>query len=120
VDKILVVDDDTMALAMFGMALRLEGWQVRTARYGKAALTLLADFHPDIVVLDLRLGSDSGSKLLETLRKEPNGARVPVIAISGDERHLERARRNPQFATVLAKPFQVEQLAAEARELLSA
>ena len=119
-DKILVVDDDTMALAMFAMALRLDGWHVRTARYGKAALTLLREFEPDVVVLDLRLGSDNGVKLIEILRREPAGATVPVIAISGDERHLERARRNPQFACVLAKPFQVEQLAAEARGLLRA
>ena len=58
----LLVEDDDSAREIFAKALRMTGYQVRTAADGLAGLRLLEVFEPDVVVLDLVLPIASGSK----------------------------------------------------------
>ena len=101
--KVLLVEDDEAALAMYASALRMEGFHVRTAPDGLAALRILEAFDPDVVILDLKLPVASGFEVLDELRA--TRLTTPVIAVSGHEPGLELARRNPEFFAALRKPF---------------
>jgi DNA-binding response OmpR family regulator len=101
--KVLLVEDDEAALALYATALRMEGFHVRTAPDGFAALRILEYFDPDVVILDLKLPMASGFEVLDELRAIRLSARV--IAVSGHEPGLERARHHPEFFAALRKPF---------------
>jgi two-component system, response regulator RegA len=69
-DTILIVDDDKTHCAVLAGALRRRGHVVYVAHNYQDALAELAAWRPDCAVLDLRLGSDSGLKLLDVLTTE--------------------------------------------------
>lgn len=69
-DTILIVDDDKIHCAVLAGALRRRGHLVYVAHNYQDALAELNAWHPDCAVLDLRLGADSGLKLLDVLTTE--------------------------------------------------
>ena len=93
---------------MYATALRMEGFHVRTAPDGIAALRILECFDPDVVILDLKLPMASGFEVLDELRAIR--LKMPVIAVSGHEPGLERARHDPEFFAALRKPFDPDDL----------
>jgi DNA-binding response OmpR family regulator len=113
--KILLVEDDDATRVLYAAALSREGFYVRTAADGVAALRTLEAFDPDVVILDLRLPLADGFDVLRELRCDSLHGRVPVIAVSGSERGLERARSDPNFFAALQKPFDPDDLIGVAR-----
>jgi len=107
---VLLVEDDDDAREMLATALRMTGYQVRTAADGLAGLRMLEAFEPDVVVVDLALPIASGFDVLNELRSTGRTHHTPVIAISGNERGLQEARANPEFFGILAKPFDPQTL----------
>ena len=103
--KVLLVEDDDATCSMYATALRMEGFVVRTASDGLAALQTLEVFDPDVVILDLKLPIASGFEVLHELRASRPGLTLPVIAVSGHERGLALARQNPEFYAALQKQF---------------
>ena len=114
--KVLLVEDDEATLAMYATALRMDGFHVRTAPDGVAALRILESFDPDVVILDLTLPMASGFEVLHDLRA--TRLRMPVIAVSGHEPGLEQAKRDPGFFAALRKPFDPGDLIAITRRAL--
>ncbi|MDT7776317.1 MAG: two-component system, OmpR family, response regulator, partial [Pseudonocardiales bacterium] len=51
--RVLVVDDEATLAELLSMALRYEGWDVRSAGDGLTAVRLAREFQPDSVVLDI-------------------------------------------------------------------
>jgi len=103
--KVLLVEDDDATCTLYATALRMEGFVVRTAADGLAALQTLEVFDPDVVILDLKLPIASGFEVLHELRASRPSLSLPVIAVSGNERGLALARKNPEFYAALQKPF---------------
>ncbi len=97
----------------------MEGFVVRTAADGLAALRMLEAFDPNVVILDLKLPIASGFEVLHELRASRPGTAVPVIAVSGHERGLEQARRNPEFYAALRKPFDPNDLIGVTRRAVN-
>jgi DNA-binding NtrC family response regulator len=58
--RVLVVDDEPALSELLSMALRYEGWEVRTAADGGSAARAAREFRPDAVVLDVRLPDFDG------------------------------------------------------------
>jgi DNA-binding response OmpR family regulator len=107
---VLLVEDDDSAREILAKALRMTGYHVRTAADGLAGLRMLEAFEPDVVVVDLMLPVASGFEVLDELRAVERTHHTPVIAISGSESGLERARSNPEFFGILEKPFDPQNL----------
>jgi DNA-binding response OmpR family regulator len=118
--KVLLVEDDVATCTMYAEALRMEGYFVRTAYDGLAALRLLEAFDPDVVILDLKLPMASGFEVLHELRASRAKLTLPVIAVSGHEHGLELARGNPEFFAALQKPFDPNDLIGVTRRALNA
>jgi DNA-binding response OmpR family regulator len=76
---ILVVDDDEKILRLVRMYLEREGYAVREARDGQAALAAIALHDPALVVLDLMLPQVDGLSVLRAIRRR---SRTPVIVLS--------------------------------------
>src|SRR5262249_8741398 len=80
--QILLVDDEVNIRRMLGALLREEGMSVTEAANGNAALLMVKDVDPDVVLLDLLM--PPGPDGLETLvRLREQGRATPVIMMSG-------------------------------------
>lgn len=80
--RILVVDDEPIILETMTAILGGEGFVVRTAEDGFAALVTLRQTPPDIIISDLRMPNMSGFEFLSVVRRRfPH---IPVIAVSGE------------------------------------
>jgi CheY-like chemotaxis protein len=80
--RVLVVDDEPIILETQSTILEGEGFVVRTAEDGFAALVTLRETPPDIIISDLRMPNMSGFEFLSVVRRRfPH---IPIIAISGE------------------------------------
>jgi hypothetical protein len=80
--RVLVVDDEPIILQTMSAILEGEGFAVRVAEDGFAALKVLREMPPDIIISDLRMPNMSGFEFLAVVRRRfPH---IPAIAISGE------------------------------------
>ncbi len=84
---ILVVEDDESVLGALSLILEHRGFAVTTAENGRAALELLPEVEPDLILLDLWMPEVDGWEFLMRLRKEGDLSRdVPVLVMTADPR----------------------------------
>jgi DNA-binding response OmpR family regulator len=83
--KILIVDDQLDLLELLQMALEHEGFQVRTAPSGTAALEAVAAEKPDLILLDIVLGDISGIKLTTKLKNSDEASQIPIILLTAKD-----------------------------------
>ena len=115
--RVLVVDDETALVDLLAMTLRYEGWEVRTASDGAAGLRAAKDFHPDAVVLNIRLPDLDGLEVLSALRKELRD--VPVLVLTAKDAVEDRiAGLTAGGDDYVSKPFALEEVVARLRGLL--
>ena len=115
--RVLIVDDDPVVAESMLVFLELEGHQVRSADSGDAALRLLAEFRPRVVLLDIGLPDQDGYAVARRIRQLPGGEELMLVAVSGYG-HEEAVERSWQagFDRHLVKPVDPEKLC----ELLAA
>jgi two-component system OmpR family response regulator len=115
--RALVVDDEASLSDLLQMALRYEGWDVRTAADGQQALKTAREFRPDVVVLDIMMPNVDGMETLRRLRA--NGDDVPVLFLTAkdnvDDRIAGLTSGGDDYVT---KPFSLEEVVARLRGLL--
>lgn len=115
--RALVVDDEPTLTDLLSMALRYEGWDVKTASDGRTAVTLAREFKPDVIVLDVMLPDIDGLAVLNRVRAD--GAEVPVLFLTAkdslDDRIAGLTAGGDDYVT---KPFSLEELVARLRGLL--
>ena len=81
--QVLVVEDDRDTREMLERFLELEGFAVRTADNGEAALaSLQRDGRPSIILLDLMMPVMNGWQFREAQRQQPHLADIPVVVVS--------------------------------------
>ena len=115
--RVLVVDDESTLTELLSMALRYEGWNVKGAGDGHAAVTLAKNFEPDAVVLDMMLPDMDGLAVLRGLRGHfPD---VPVLFLTAKDAVEDRiAGLTAGGDDYVTKPFSLEELVARLRALL--
>ena len=113
--RVLVVDDEAPFVRALGISLRARGYDVDTAATGEEGLALVADHHPDAVILDLGLPTTDGLEVLSALRSWSD---VPVLVLSA--RHLEQAKvaaLDTGADDYVTKPFAFNELLARLRAI---
>lgn len=80
--KILLIDDDEIVATIYDLKLKDEGFETRVALNGDQGVTLLEEFVPDLVILDLLLPDISGIDLHAFIRKNEHLRKIPVLMLS--------------------------------------
>jgi two-component system, OmpR family, response regulator MprA len=113
---VLVVEDDTDIAGVLRRSLDKEGYEVRVAADGEAALDQAGDFEPDAVVLDLGLPKLDGVEVCRRLR---NGGDMPILILTARDAVEARVEGLDSGADdYLVKPFEREELLARLRAML--
>jgi len=114
--RVLVVEDDEDIALVLQRSLRLEGYEVRLAGDGEAALDVASNFVPDLVVLDLGLPKLDGIEVARRLRQ---GDDVPILMLTARDAVESRVEGLDSGADdYLVKPFERQELLARLRALL--
>jgi two-component system response regulator RegA len=77
--RVLLIDDDEIFVHVLTRALGTRGFEVAGANNGTDALARCADFQPRFIVLDLKLGAESGLALIPRLIAARPGARILLL-----------------------------------------
>ncbi|UUX95968.1 response regulator [Aquabacterium sp. J223] len=111
--KVLVADDQPDAADSLALVLGLEGHTVRTASDGRLAQAVAAEWRPQVMVLDIGMPGATGEEVARWTRRQPWGAAVRLVAVTGWGRPEDRERlRLAGFDEHLVKPVDVAALLA--------
>ena len=110
---IALVDDDPVHVALVQLFLAEQGYRTVCCFQGSAALDLIRQQHPDLVLLDMQMEQrDTGLRVLEAIRHTATTASLPVILCSADWLFLHEYAQQiaALHADCLEKPFALEHL----------
>ena len=114
--KILVVDDDSDMTKLLDAFLTGEGYDVVVAADGAAALRATSTTEPDLVLLDIVLGSEDGRDVLREIRLVSD---VPTIFLTGRGLESERIAGLKLGADdYIVKPFSLGEVSARIESVL--
>ncbi|GAA4513042.1 MULTISPECIES: response regulator [Nonomuraea] len=111
--RILVVDDEPQILRALRINLTARDYEVAVATDGASALRQAAEWHPDLVVLDLGLPDVDGVEVIHGLR---GWTRVPIVVLSGRAGNQDKIEALDAGADdYVTKPFSIEEFLARIR-----
>ena len=115
--RVLLVEDDRALRELLLLTFGDEGYEARAAESGQAALELLREWHPRLVVLDLMMSDmDGWTFRARQLANEALGD-IPVIVLSAVS-NLESRLDGMQVAATIEKPFNLDTLLDTAASLV--
>ncbi|MBD2176990.1 response regulator [Pseudanabaena sp. FACHB-1998] len=117
---ILIADDNEANVASIWDYLESHGYRLLVAKDGLAAVNIVKQEKPDLVLMDIQMPEMDGLEAIKIIRKNPELQSLPIIALtalamSGDREKCLEAGANEY----LAKPVKLKQLVATIQHLLS-
>jgi two-component system cell cycle response regulator DivK len=108
---VLLIEDNDINRQLTGEYLEHCGYQVFTLASGANLTTAMAEFRPDVILLDLKLPDVDGYHLLDLLRRHPEWQTIPVIVVSAFAFQADQERAFALGAKqYLVKPVKLQQL----------
>src|SRR5579863_3711678 len=118
-ERILIVDDETAARVALEFLLRREGFEVRDAADGPAAIQECATFRPDLILLDIMMPGMDGFEVCRRIKATPETRLTPVVLITGLTATEDRIKGiNAGADDFQCKPIDLNELLARTRSLL--
>jgi HAMP domain-containing protein/CheY-like chemotaxis protein/signal transduction histidine kinase len=111
-DRVVLIVEDDVDFAKTELELaRMRGFKGVVTTRGDLAVALAHEYHPDAIILDVKLPVQDGWQVLEHLKRNSSTRHIPVHIVSGtvDERRTQHALRSGAVA-VLTKPVEKQQL----------
>jgi CheY-like chemotaxis protein len=105
--RVVVVDDNKNGADILARLLELWGYEVKTAYSARAALRLVADFKPVVVLADIAMPDMNGLKFAECIRQNPALDDITLVAITGfTDNRLRWQARDAGFDELFIKPVE--------------
>jgi len=119
--KALIVDDDKNSRLLLATLIQHTGHTALEADSGAAALRIIADESPDLVIVDLSLPDINGAELIGRLRKDPKTAKVPIALYTATTMGpaLEQLVDAYAISAVIPKPGDPKEVLETIRLLLT-
>jgi len=119
-EPVLIVDDAPANLKLTMLVMADAGYEVRTAKDAEEALDLLREFHPRVILTDIRLPGMDGLELTRRLRTDPATQDSVILAVTGCALQTdEQKAADAGFDGYIVKPYDTRKLPAIVRQHLS-
>jgi DNA-binding response OmpR family regulator len=120
-ERVIVVDDDREIRNIITFVLTRHGFEVAAAGDGVQLHHLLAQFIPDLIILDVMMPGEDGYQICTALSSDPRTRHVPVIIMTAHAEDIyERISVDLGAAEHVTKPFHPFELLEKVRGLLQA
>jgi len=117
--KVLIADDEENIVLSLEFLLRRAGFEVLVAGDGEAALRMIAEHRPDLVLLDVMMPKRNGYEVCQRLRAQPEWRDIKVIMLSAKGRDAEVTKGVSMGADLyVVKPFSSAELMRQVHALL--
>lgn len=117
--KILMIDDDPFIADMYVLKFRDEEFEVETARTGKDGLKKIAEFNPDVILLDVVMPDMDGFQVLEELKKRGMKRKVILLTNLGQKEDVERGMDLGASDYIVKAHFTPSEVVEKVRKLLT-
>jgi CheY-like chemotaxis protein len=108
---ILLAEDNEANIATLVNYLELQGYRMTIASTGREAITAMGQEQPDLILMDIQMPEMDGLTAIQQIRLMPNGADLPIIALTALAMPDDRQRCFAAGATdYVAKPVKMRQL----------
>ena len=116
--KVLIVDDEEMAIKLVEHQLKLDGFDIITTTDGREAMELIKSEEPDLVISDIMMPFMSGLELLELIKSEKK--KTPVILISAlDDVEVIQTAIGMGADDFVIKPVNMDELTLRVKRVLA-
>jgi DNA-binding response OmpR family regulator len=117
--KIVIADDEPNIVISLEFLMQRNGYEVRTAGDGEAALELVNSFRPDLILLDIMLPLKSGYEVCQKMRESPDLKDTKIVMITAKGRDIEVTKGLALGADAyITKPFSTQDLLGTVKRLL--
>lgn len=119
---VLVADDEIYTTLMLERIFEREGYQVKSAHDGVAALDAARMLHPDLILLDIQMPGMNGFDVLTALRENLSTSSIPTILITAKARKPDDVAHGLNLGAddYIYKPFDPRELLARAESKMKA
>ncbi|MEZ4727748.1 MAG: response regulator [Caldilineaceae bacterium] len=118
--KVLIVDDEVNIVISLEFLMEQAGYTVDVARTGDEALTKIAGFAPDLILLDVMLPGMNGFDICQRIRQTPAWQHMKVVMLTAKGREVEITKGLALGADAyITKPFSTKALLAEVESQLT-
>jgi DNA-binding response OmpR family regulator len=118
---VLIADDEPNIVVSLEFLMKREGHRVSVARDGDAALAMIRELRPDLVLLDVMMPGKTGFDVCQAVRADESLAGIRILMLSAKGRDTDLAKGRALGADAyMTKPFSTRELADKVRELLGA
>ncbi len=115
--RILVVDDDLDILELVQMALTMNGYSVQTVSRWESMEDTIHEFQPELVLLDVSLGTADGRDLCRKIKESPDMGNIAVVLFSANI-EMQKSVGECRADSFLPKPFNLKRLVGTIREVM--
>lgn len=121
IQRVLIVDDDPAIRKVAELSLsRVANWDVLAADSGARALAMVADYKPDVILLDVMMPGMDGTATFARLQESPGSEDTPVIFLTAKvQKHEVQHYCELGAAGVITKPFDPLTLPQDILNILS-
>lgn len=117
--SVLVVDDEPNIALSLEYLMKGQGFEVRVARDGEAALDALRERTPDVMLLDVMMPGRDGYEICQTVRANPSWAGVRIIMLTARGRMIEQEKGLALGADdYITKPFSTREVVERVRQYM--
>jgi two-component system, OmpR family, alkaline phosphatase synthesis response regulator PhoP len=117
--QVLVVDDEEDILELVRFNLSMEGYRVKCAATGEAAIESIRSTHPDLMILDLMLPGMDGLEVTRFLKKNLETRNIPIVMLTAKTEETDVLTGLEMGADdYVTKPFSPRILAARVKAVL--
>jgi DNA-binding response OmpR family regulator len=117
--KILIADDEPNIVVSLEFLMKQRGYAVKVVGDGDAALAAVAEFEPDLILLDVMMPRMSGYDVCQRIRENPAWHAVKIVMLSAKGREIEVNKGLAVGADAyVTKPFATRDLIETVRAML--
>ena len=117
--RILIADDEPNIVVSLEFLMKQRGYDIRVVSNGAEALEAVAEFRPDLILLDVMMPRVSGYDVCQKVRENPEWQGIKIIMLSAKGRDVEVTKGIAIGADAyVTKPFSTRDLIAKVGEML--